>query len=103
MQITIGSFKFRLEKSNKTRTNQEYLHIYDGDKRISSYGSKLNKTTGKFESSMVLMEDACVFEVITLIDKYFGSIKRVKVNPNGYASNYSDLKGAFLLWERNND
>jgi hypothetical protein len=44
-----------------------------------------------------------VFEVITLIDKYFGSIKRVKVNPNGYASNYSDLKGAFLLWERNND
>jgi hypothetical protein len=98
--MTIGSFKFVLEKSNNTRTNQEYLHIYDGDKRISSYGSKLNKNTGKFESSMVLMEDTCVFEVINIIDKYIGSIKRVKINPNGYASRYSDLKDSFTLWER---
>jgi len=98
--MQIGTFSFVLETCSKPRTNQQYLHVYDGDVRITSYGARLNRSTGKFESSLVLIEDTYVFEVINVVSKLIKSIKRVKVNPSGYAKNYGELKPAYTVWER---
>lgn len=97
--IKKGAFTFKIGKAEKSRSTRRYLHVYEGNRRLTSYGCKVDSRTGKFESSLVLIENSPALEIIDML-ACFSGIKYVKINPKGYVSSYAKLQGSWLLWSR---
>ena len=95
--FNLGGFTFEISKADRSRSNTQYLHIYEGTRQLTSYGCKLRN--GRFEN-LILIEDAPVIEVALLVSKYT-SISKVKVNPRGHVNHYSGTVGSWVIWDRN--
>ena len=95
----INGFTFVMSKAERSRSNTEYLHIYEGTRQLTSYGCKYHN--GKFEN-IILIEGSHVIEVANTIAKYT-PIRKVKVNPRGYVHGYSGTVGSWVIWDRNEE
>ena len=93
----LGGFTFEMSKAERSRSNTYYLNIYQGDRKLTSYGCKYRN--GKFEN-LILIEDPSVIEVALLVSQYT-PITKVKVNPRGYVEKYSGTVGSWVIWDRN--